>query len=55
LSIPTIWSRVGSASAFRTSTESSTMAGLKGSEGGEHTPLTRSGATFFTRPVYQLH
>src|SRR2546428_14195223 len=39
----TICSRVGSASAFSTSTDASTFAGGTVIEGGEQTPLTRSG------------
>src|SRR6266478_293626 len=49
LSAPIICSRVGSASAFKTSTEASTLATESGIEGGQQTPLTRSGSAVFTR------
>src|SRR5438132_1893578 len=42
LRTPTIWSRVGSASAFSTSTDASTLAGGTVIDGGQQTPLTRS-------------
>src|SRR2546422_10832504 len=43
LRTPTICSRVGSASAFSTSTDASTRAGGTVIDGGQQTPLTRSG------------
>src|SRR3989442_12655131 len=47
LSTPTICSRVGSARAFSTSTDASTLAGGTVIEGGQQTPLTRSGRVAF--------
>src|SRR5881392_3053921 len=47
LSTPTICSRVGSASAFSTSTDASTLAGGTVIEGGQQTPFTRSGRVAF--------
>src|SRR5947208_13840476 len=43
----TICSRVGSASAFSTSTDASTFAGGTMIEGGQQTPLTRAGRVAF--------
>src|SRR5207249_9886426 len=46
-STPTICSRVGSARAFSTPTDASTLAGGTVIEGGQQTPLTRSGRVAF--------
>src|SRR5438105_1498045 len=52
-STPIICSRVGSARALSSSTEASTLVRGSGMDGGEHTPLTRSGSVDFIPAVYQ--